>query len=271
MAATLPCDSDIYGRLVLARRVWAVASIHAERDRLVELHDRLWPRLTQGDRLVYLGNYLGYGPAAAGTMDALLEFRRAVLARPLTFVGDIAFLRGSQEEMWQKLLQLQFAPNPREVLQWMLDHGVGATLQSYGVDVRQGQIACREGVLGITRWTAALRAGIEAHPGHRQLLSALRRAAFTDDNTLLFVNAGVDPGKPLDLQGDVFWWGGTNILDLVAPFAGFRRVVRGHDRRHAGLVESDHAVSIDGGCGFGGSLLAACFAPDGTIVDRLEA
>ena len=33
-----------------------------------------------------------------------------------TFLGDIVFLRGSQEEMWQKLLELQFAPNPREVL-----------------------------------------------------------------------------------------------------------------------------------------------------------
>lgn len=237
----------------------------------MRLHDRLWPRLAQGDRLVYLGNYLGYGAASAATMDALLEFRRAFLARPLTFLGDIAFLRGSQEEMWQKLLQLQFAPNPREVLPWMLEHGVGATLQSYGLDPRQGQVACREGVLGITRWTGKMRAAIDAHPGHRALLSALRRAAFTEDDGLLFVHNGIDPGKPLDLQRDVFWWGAANILELTEPFAGFRRVVRGYDRRHAGLVESPYGVSLDGGCGFGGPLLAACFAPDGAILERLEA
>jgi serine/threonine protein phosphatase 1 len=173
--------------------------------------------------------------------------------------------------MWQKLLELQFAPNPREVLPWMLDHGVGATLESYGVDPRQGLAACREGALGITRWTAALRAAIGARPGHRQLLSALRRAAFTEDGALLFVHAGIDPAKPLDFQGDVFWWGGRNILDLAAPYAGFRRVVRGHDRHHAGIVEAPYAASVDGGCGFGGPLVAACFGPDGAVLDRLEA
>ena len=33
----------------------------------------------------------------------------------------------------------------------------------------------------------------------------------------------------------------------------------------------DYAVSLDAGCGFGGPLLAACFAPDGSIVERIEA
>ena len=102
-------------------------------------------------------------------------------------------------------------------------------------------------------------------------MSALRRAAFTQGGELLFVHASVDPGKPLDLQRDTFWWGGRDILELDAPFAGFRRVVRGYDRRHAGLVEAAYAVSVDGGCGFDGRLLAACFTLDGTIVDRLEA
>ena len=84
-----------------ARRVWAVGAIHGEAHRLVSLHARLAPRLNAGDRLVYLGNYLGYGPAAAATLDALILFRRLFLARRNAFVGDIAFLRGSQEEMWQ--------------------------------------------------------------------------------------------------------------------------------------------------------------------------
>jgi len=30
-------------------------------------------------------------------------------------------------------------------------------------------------------------------------------------------------------------------------------------------------VSIDGGSGFGGPLMAACFTPDGIIVDHIEA
>ena len=271
MAAVPPCDSEIYGRLARARRVWAVGAIHGDVHRLVALHARLAPRLNAGDRLVYLGNYLGYGPAAAATLDALILFRRLFLARRNAFVGDIAFLRGSQEEMWQKLLELQFAPNPREILPWMLDRGMEATLASYGIDARHGLAATREGVLALTRWTGALRAAIEARSGHRQLLSALRRAAFTDDGALLFVHAGVDPGKPLDLQGDIFWWCDRDVLRLTEPFAGYRRVVRGIDREHAGIVEGRYAASIDGGSGFGGPLMAACFAPDGAIVDHIEA
>ena len=92
----------------------------------------------------------------------------------------------------------------------------------------------------------------------RQFLTPLRRAAFTDEGTLLFVNAGIDAEKPLDLQGDAFWWGGADILDLTAPYAGFRRVVRGYDRRHAGFIESEYAVSLDAGSGFGGRFFAAC-------------
>lgn len=269
--ASPPCDSEPFGHLKRARRVWAVASIHGEAQRLAVLHERLAQRLAPGDRLVYLGDYLGYGPEAAAVLDHMLDFRRAMLAQRDMFLGDIVVLRGSQEEMWQKLLELQFAPNPREVLPWMLEHGVAATLAAYGVDVRAGLAACRDNVMAITRWTGQVRAAVDARPGHRQLLGALRRAAFTVEGGLLFVNAGVDPAKPLELQRDVFWWGGGDVLALDAPFAGFSRVVCGYHRRRAGLVETPFAVSLDSGCGLGGVLNAACFAPDGSLVERLEA
>ena len=271
MTTAAPSASDIFARLVRAQRVWAVAAIHGEAARLAALHARLAQRLKKGDRLVYLGGYLGHGPEILRTLDELVVFRRLFLARRLAFLGDIAFLRGSQEEMWQKLLQLQFAPNPREVLQWMLDHGAGATLEAYGGDSRQGLAAAREGALALTRWTASLRGAVDTQPGHRQLLTSLKRYALTEDGALLFVHAGVDPGKPLDLQRDMLWWGGVNILELEAPYGSFRRVVRGYDRRHGGLLENAHAVSIDAGCGFGGPLLAACLAPDGAVLERIEA
>ena len=50
--------------------------------------------------------------------------RRWFLARFWTRVCSVAYLRGAQEEMWAKLLQLQFATDPRQVLGWMLSHGV---------------------------------------------------------------------------------------------------------------------------------------------------
>lgn len=254
-------------------RVWAVSSIHGEAERLARLHDGIDARFRDGDRIVYLGNYFGRGAAIAATVDELLSFRCAVMARPGGFACDVVFLRGSQEEMWQKLLQLQFAANPGEVLEWMLAQGVEATLRAYGGDPDQGRRACREGARGITRWTATLRAALNAAPGHAQLATALRRAAFTQPREgagLLFVHAGIAPDRPLDAQNDAFWWGGGRLLEMTEPYAGYRRVVRGFDRRHGGLVESPFAVSVDGGSGFGGPLLAACLAADGSIVDQVE-
>jgi hypothetical protein len=271
VAAPAPCDSEPFGHLVRARRVWAVACIHGEAQRLGALHERLAERFAPGDRLVYLGDVLGYGPDSADAVDGVLEFRRAVLAERLMFLGDVVLLRGSQEEMLQKLLELQFAPDPRGVLGWMLEHGVAQTLESYGIAARSGEAASREGVMALTRWTGTVRAALEARPGHRQFLAALRRAAFSEPGGMLFVNAGVDPRKPLELQRDVFWWGrGGDLLELDAPFAGFGRVVCGYHRSRAGLVARHYAVSLDAGCGFGGKLLAACFAPDGQILDRIE-
>lgn len=267
MTPTAPRDRERFARLRGASRIWAVAAIHGEAARLARLHESLWPRLRAGDRVVYLGNYLGRGPDIPGTVAELLAFRCAVLAKPGGFACNVVFLRGAQEEMWQKLLQLQFASAPREVFSWMLQHGVGETLAAYGADVERGMQACREGAMGLTRWTAGLRQAMHAAPGHTQLMTALRRAAFSE--ALLFVSAGLDFSRPLDAQGDAFWWGGGRFLD-AGPFPGFRRVIRGYDPRHAGLVETPDAVSLDAGCGFGGPLLAACFDPEGRILEMLE-
>lgn len=259
-----------FARLRMARRIWAVASIHGEAERLGRLHDRIAERFRDGDRIVYLGNYLGRGSAVAATIDELLDFRRRVLARPLSFACDAVFLRGAQEEMWQKLLQLQFAANPGDVLAWMVREGVEATVRAYGGELRQGFAASRDGPQTITRWTSALRSAMNAAPGHRMLLATLRHAAVSDDERLLFVHAGVDAARPLALQGDAFWWGGRDILDLAAPFNGFGRVIRGFDRQQRGLVEAEFAVSLDAGAGRGGPLLAAAFAPDGAMLELLE-
>ena len=70
--------------------------------------------------------------------------------------------------MWQKLLQLQFAPNPKEVLPWMLQQGVGTTITAYGGDPARASSAAREGAVAITRWTNSLRAAMQTAPRPRQ-------------------------------------------------------------------------------------------------------
>lgn len=258
-------------RLRGAGRIWAVAAIHGEAERLRRLHDRIAERFAAGDRVVYLGNYLGRGAAVAATIDELLDFRRRVLALPRGNACDIVFLRGAQEEMWQKLLQLQFAPNPGEVLAWMVREGIEATVTAYGGELRHGFAASRDGPRMITRWTTSLRDAMNAMPGHTALLASLHHAALSGDDGLLFVHAGVDPSRPLAAQGDVLWWSERDILELSQRFDGFRRVISGFDRQHRGLVEAEFAVSLDGGAGFGGPLLAAGFDRGGAVQERVQA
>ena len=253
-----------------ARRVWAIAAIHGEANRLGRLHDLIARRFADGDRLVYLGNYLGRGGGIVAAIDEMLDFRRRVLGRRGAFACDVVFLRGAQEEMWQKLLQIQFAPNPGEVLDWMAREGVEATVRAYGGELRHGFAASRDGPRLLTRWTSALRQAMNDAPGHMALFSSLRHAALTGDRRLLFVHAGIDASRPLAAQGDALWWNNRGLAGLQAPFDGFRRVISGYDRHQRGLVEHEFAVSLDAGAGRGGPLLAVAFDPDGAVLEVLR-
>ena len=257
---------DVIATFRPGRRCWAVASIHGEADCLAVLHGELDRRIGPGDILVYLGNFLGLGAAVTETVDELLVFRRALLARPRGHVDDIVYLRGSQEEMWSKLLRLQFAVNGRQVLEWMLENGVAPTLQAYGGSAADGLLAAGEGAQALSRWTTGLGDAMRAADGHYALLGSLRHAAQTDN--LLFVNAGIDAALPLEEQGDSFWWGGMTGLDK--PYGGYTRVVRGFARRHPGLEVGDLSATVDGGAGFGGTLIAACFDASGELADSIE-
>lgn len=265
-------DAEIFAKIRGAKRIWTVGSIHGESSRLQALHATLIPRLESGDRLVYLGNYLGYGGKILETIRELLRFRRVFLARPVfTGVDDFVLLRGCQEEMWQRVLQLQFAVNPAEVLEWMVERGLEATLKAYAGAAEDGFESAREGPLALTQWTTRLREAMREAPGHMSLMSALKRAAFTEDETLLFVNTGVDVSQPLAEQSDSFWWAGQSFKDINRPYRGYRRLIRGYDPDHGGFAEQPLTLTVDGGCGFGGPLVAACLMPDGSVVDRIEA
>jgi hypothetical protein len=255
------------------RRIWAVGAIHAAVDKLRIIHDEIGKLFRPGDRLIYLGNMLGYGGDAIGTINELLDFRRALIAMPGMLASDVVYLRGGQEELWSKLLQIQFAPNPVEVMNWMLKQGGEATLRAYRGNPQQGLSAARDGVMSMTRWTTLLRSEIRSHAGHEALFSALKRAAYTGDGTngtLLFVNAGLDTAKPLANQGDSFWWGGQGWANITRPYGIYQKVIRGFDPNHGGTAMTTHTLTLDGGCGFSGALMAACLTPEGEVIDIIE-
>jgi hypothetical protein len=205
------------------------------------------------------------------TLDLLLALRRRLLA--INLACDVHFLRGAQEEMWHKLLSLQFAMSPLGVLDWMLARGLGALIEGYGGQVDEGRIACRNGPLAIARWTVGLRELQMARAGHSELLNSLMRAALSADGSVLLAAAGVDPGRPLDDQADAFWWNGQSDAALetalangaAAGWSGVTRLVRGvgaaagesaDDRRVLTVTRAKPAlVALD---------------DSGTLVERLE-
>ncbi len=255
-----------------ADRIWAIGSIFGAVGQLEALHDSIGERFSAGDRIVYLGNVYGCGDVRA-TLTEILRFRTLVLAqRPLYMPNDIAYLRGAQEEMWHKLLQIHFAPKPKDLLDWMMARGVDSTLRAFGGDPAQAHAAAGEGMVALTRWTGRLKAAMQAAPGHQPWFNHLRRYAHSGPGGALFVSAGIDPERALHEQRDAFWWANRSFSRVPdTGYQGYRRVIRGFDPDGAGWSETQATLTIDGGCGRGGSLIAVCLSPDGQIVDRVDA
>ncbi len=262
-----------FASLGTPKRIWGISAIHGQIAPLINLHNEIFPHILPGDKVVYTGNYMGYGENTSEVLDEILAFRRAVLARPSMIPDDLIYLRGAQEEMWQKLLQLQFSPAPMDNLLWMLGNGLSSSLSSYGFSKHDGIEACRQGMKSIAEWSGEIRQKFVNSPGHDILTTHLVRAAHTNlenDFPLLFVNAGIDHSHSLNEQKDSFWWGGRKFDIMMQKYSPFSQVIRGYDPKHNGLEFSTIKTTIDGGCGFGGNLVCAVFDPNGEIIDLLE-
>lgn len=255
-----------------ARRIWAIGAIHGEINRLRSLCSKLVPLFEPGDRLVFLGNYLGYGASVRETVDELLKIRLAFLARrPFVHLEDIVFLRGCQEEMFRCLLELQFAVDPARVFEWAIGRGAGSTISAYGGDQKAGLACALDGPLAITRWTGELRERLRQLDGHGLLISSLHWAACTQDQKILLVSSGLDTKKSIGAQSDSFWWAGRSFASISSPYGDFEKIIRGFDPSQNGFSETPFTITIDSGCGFGGHLTAVCLSPTGAILQQIAA
>ncbi|MBM85250.1 MAG: hypothetical protein CMM47_04425 [Rhodospirillaceae bacterium] len=263
-------DPKRFALLRAGERIWAIAAIRGDAERLKILHRRLAELFRPGDRVIYLGDVLGTGPAIREAVDELLRFRRWVLATPpFTHTADVVVLRGSQEEMWRTLLQIQFAAQPGEVLDWMAGRGVERTVEAYGGRFSDAVIAARNGPTALSQWTAPLRRAVRASPGHGEFAAMLLRAAITTDKNILLVNTGLDPSRVLAKQGDRFWWDPAGLERMTERHPEAALVVRGSDPRRRGFLHHGTWLNLDGGSGTGGPLNAICISPVGEILEHL--
>src|SRR5690606_20032961 len=105
------------------------------------------------------------------------------------------------------------------------------------------------------------------------LAMQLRRAAFTAPDQsypMLFVHTGIDADKDLGSQGDSFWWASQKFEAISDPYLPFQKVVRGYDPGRKGLSMNCISATLDGGSGFGGTLVCAGFSRTGDVVELFE-
>ncbi len=265
-------DAAPITRLRGSGRIWALGALMGDDGALERLAHVVLSHWQRGDELVVLGNMLGSNGDPTRTLDLLLVLRRRLMAANLAC--GVLFLRGAQEEMWHKLLHLQFALSPLDVLDWMLERGLAATIEAYGGSVADGRFACRNRASAIARWTTELRELQAGHAGHADLLNSLQRAVRSAAGAVLLSAAGIDATRPLADQADAFWWNGQGDAALDAALArgtddGWRdisRLVRGAGPSSGRASDEGRVLTVTRD-----KPALAVFDAAGVLLERIEA
>ena len=122
-----------------SEKIWAIGSIHSRLNAFHSIKEHLLQKFEEEDCLVFLGNIIGLGKESKETLSSVIDLRNQLLAKFFLNPSKVIFLRGAQEEMFLKLLQLQTAPNPEDIVRWMFEHGVDETVRSYALNVEEVQ------------------------------------------------------------------------------------------------------------------------------------
>ncbi len=254
-------------------RIWAIGSIHSNLKSFNSIKEFIFKNFKENDKLIFLGNVIGLGSSTKETVSSVINLRFNLMSKFKIKPNEIIFLRGAQEEMFSKALQLQIAPNPIEIINWMFEHGVDKTLNSYGFSNDEVISVASSGTVSISKWTTKLNQSILQNPGHKEYFLNLKHAAYSSSKKILFVNRGVDITRPLSAQNDCFWWGYQNFSKIDKPYNSFIRIVRGYEStNYNGLENSKNEVI----CTLfkqplsNGTIYAGIFAENGDILDLIE-
>ena len=254
-------------------KIWAIGSIHSNLKSFNAIKKYILNNFTNSDKLIFLGNIIGLGDNSKETLSSVIDLRFKLMSKFKLEPESIVFLRGAQEEMFSKLLQLQLAPNPVEILEWMFEHGVNKTIKSYGFSENEIKSIASSGTINISKWTSSLNKSIQINPGHIEYFLNLKHAAYSQTKKILFVNRGVDITRPLSAQNDCFWWGFQNFSRIQNPYNSFLRIVRGYESEHSNQSENLKKNVV---CTLfkqplsGKNVLCGIFDENGEILDLFE-
>tara|TARA_Y100000741_G_scaffold221108_1_gene168514 strand:- start:1083 stop:1895 length:813 start_codon:yes stop_codon:yes gene_type:complete len=266
-------NTNKFLELKKAKRVWAIGSLHSSLDSFFSIKKYILSNFESGDKLIFLGNIIGFGSKSKEIINEVLSLRFKLMAKYKLKHNDIVFLRGAQEEMFSKLLQLHIAPNPKEILDWVFSHGVDQTIISYDFNPDEFRKIASQGTIQINKLTTRLNNEISSNSGHKEFFSHLKHAAYTDTKDVLFVNRGVDLSRPLSAQNDCFWWGYQNFSQIKKPYFSFKRIVRGYHSNPNNDIESSKTTVL---CTLfkqplvNKKILAGIFSKNGDIIELFE-
>ena len=251
-------------------RVWAIGAVNGKAELFQSICSQIIEKSNLNDRLVFTGNLIGRNNnkinESKKVIDIALKLRAIFMTNSSFDIRDIVFLRGCYEELLDKSRELHMSPNPLELVDWMYSRGLDEILESYNISSSLLHHAAREGAAALSRASVEINLAIDNNPGHINYMSSLKRLAYNDEKTILFVSAGLAKNKSLEEQGDELWWGG-GFANLDQPYNDLSRLVRGYDPKRKGLASGKIGVTLDGG---EDQVFAALFDKEGVILETIQ-
>jgi serine/threonine protein phosphatase 1 len=251
-------------------RVWAIGAVNGKAELFQSICSQIIEKSNLNDRLVFTGNLIGRNNnkinESKKVVDIALKLRAIFMTNSAFDIGDIVFLRGCYEELLNKSRELHMSPNPLELVDWMYSRGLDEILESYNISSSLLHHAAREGASALSRASVEINLAIDNNPGHINYMNSLKRLAYNDEKTLLFVSAGLARNKSLEEQGDELWWGG-GFANLDQPYNDLSRLVRGYDPKRKGLASGKICVTLDGG---EDQVFAALFNKEGMLLETIQ-
>ena len=251
-------------------RVWAIGAVNGKAELFQSICSQIIEKSNLNDRLVFTGNLIGRNNnkinESKKVIDIALKLRAIFMTNSSFDIRDIVFLRGCYEELLDKSRELHMSPNPLELVDWMYSRGLDEILESYNISSSLLHHAAREGAAALSRASVEINLAIDNNPGHINYMSSLKRLAYNDEKTILFVSAGLAINKSLEEQGDELWWGG-GFANLDQPYNDLSRLVRGYDPERKGLASGKIGVTLDGG---EDQVFAALFDKEGVLLETIQ-
>ncbi len=205
--------------------LFSIGDIHGQRPMLDLMIDRV--PFQKDDEIVFIGDFIDRGPDSRGVVDAVLEFR-------LKF-SNTTCLRGNHEDIFLDYIKGEDRYDPGLFTM----NGGYATLESYGIDPREGPP--------------------KLPPLHMEFFEELK--FIHETGGFIFVHAGFRPGVPIEEQTERdMLWIRNDFFESNGDFG--RPVVFGHTPMREISNKLPKWLGIDTGAAFGNMLTCVQLAEE---------